>query len=134
MESGIETAMMSVLRQLPRKTRIMNPVKAGGDQRLTDHADDRRFYEDRLVRKRSNFQCRRQTGGNRGQQGFDAGDDIERRGVAGLQNNHQRRALAIHADNVGLRRKSIADMGYVVNIDRGGAGLFDGDIVQVRDR
>ena len=26
-ESGIETAMIKVLRQLPRKTRIMNPVR-----------------------------------------------------------------------------------------------------------
>ena len=27
MDSGMETAMMSVLRQLPRKTRIMRPVR-----------------------------------------------------------------------------------------------------------
>ena len=26
-ESGIETAMITVLRQLPKKTRIMNPVR-----------------------------------------------------------------------------------------------------------
>ena len=37
-DSGIETAMMIVLRKLPRKTRINDGGEAGGDNRLTDHS------------------------------------------------------------------------------------------------
>ena len=40
-ESGIETAMISVLRQLPRKSRIIRPVRHGGDDRLADDAAHR---------------------------------------------------------------------------------------------
>ena len=41
-DSGIETAMISVLRQLPRKTRIMSAGQAGGDHGLAHHAVDGR--------------------------------------------------------------------------------------------
>ena len=44
---------MSVLRQLPRKTRSMSAVSAGGDGRLLDHALDRRADEDRLIEERA---------------------------------------------------------------------------------
>jgi len=37
-ESGMETAMMRVLRQLPRNIRIMMPVRQGGDDGFTDDA------------------------------------------------------------------------------------------------
>src|SRR5690242_7618703 len=39
-DSGIDTAMMRVLRQLPRKTRIMTAVRHA-DDRLPDHSADR---------------------------------------------------------------------------------------------
>ena len=41
-ESGIETAMISVLRQLPKKDKIINAGEAGGNQRLSHHAVNRR--------------------------------------------------------------------------------------------
>ena len=67
---------------------------------------------------------------NRRQQGFDAGDDVQRGSVAGFQDGHQRRALAIDADDVGLRRKAVADVGDVMNVDGGGADGLDGQVVQ----
>ena len=51
-DSGIETAMMSVLRQLPRKSRIISAVRHGRDHRLAHHAGDRGLDEDRLVGER----------------------------------------------------------------------------------
>ena len=48
-ESGMEMAMISVLRQLPRNTRIMNAGQAGGDEGFADHAADRGAHEDGLI-------------------------------------------------------------------------------------
>jgi len=50
-ESGMETAMMSVERQLPRKTRIMIAVRPGGDDGFADHAVDGSTHKDRLGRE-----------------------------------------------------------------------------------
>ncbi len=47
--SGMEIAMMSVERQLPRNSRIISAGQRGGDHALADHAGDRRLDEDRLV-------------------------------------------------------------------------------------
>ena len=51
-ESGIEIAMISVLRQLPRNIRIISAGQAGGDDRLANHAADGGAHEDRLVGER----------------------------------------------------------------------------------
>ena len=48
-DSGIEIVMISVLRQLPRNSRIMSPVSAAAITRLADHAGDGGAHEDRLV-------------------------------------------------------------------------------------
>ena len=61
-DSGIETAMISVLRQLPRKTRIISAGQAGGDQRLADHAVDRGAHEDRLIGQRLDLELRAEAG------------------------------------------------------------------------
>ena len=59
-DSGIETAMMTVLRQSPRKSRIMTRRQARGDERLAQHALDRRADEQRLIEERRDRQLRRQ--------------------------------------------------------------------------
>ena len=41
-DSGIDTAMISVLRQLPRKTRIISAVRHAAIDRFAQHAGDRR--------------------------------------------------------------------------------------------
>jgi hypothetical protein len=40
-DSGIEMQMISVLRQLPRNSRIISPVSPGGDGRFLHHAQTR---------------------------------------------------------------------------------------------
>ena len=51
-DSGIEIAMISVLRQLPRNSRIISAGQRGGDHRLADHSADGGAHEDRLVAER----------------------------------------------------------------------------------
>ncbi len=61
-ESGIETAMISVLRQLPRKDQDHQPGQAGGNRRFANHAIDRRAHKNRLVGQRLDVEFRRQAG------------------------------------------------------------------------
>ena len=49
--SGIEVATMSVLRQLPRKRRIISAVRHAAISAFAEHARDRGADEDRLVRQ-----------------------------------------------------------------------------------
>ena len=60
-ESGIETAMMTVLRQLPRKIRIISPVRQAAivASFKTPSIDAR--TNKRLIRQRVYVQLRRQT-------------------------------------------------------------------------
>jgi hypothetical protein len=48
-DSGIETAMMQVLRQLPEEQQDHRGRQRGGDQRFAHHAADGCLDEDRLV-------------------------------------------------------------------------------------
>ena len=90
-DSGIEIAMISVLRQLPRKSRIISAGQAGGDHRLAHHAVDRGAHEDRLIGQRLDLQLRRQGRGDARQRVAHAADDVERRGVARLQDRQRAR-------------------------------------------
>ena len=55
-ESGIEMHTISVLRQLPRNSRITMPVRDGGNQRLAHHAADRGPHEQRLIAEHRQLQ------------------------------------------------------------------------------
>ena len=89
--------MIRVERQLPRKSRIISPVSAGGDERLRDHAGDGRVDEHRLVPDRRDMDAWAAGCGDPWQQRLDAGDDVERGGRPRLQDRHQHRALAVTA-------------------------------------
>ena len=118
-DSGIETAMITVLRQSPRKSRIIDRRQARGDQRLAQHA---------LMAARTNSDwsnsCgdRAAPGGSdacaRSMTSLDARHDVERGGGAGLVDAHQRAALAVGAHDVGLRREAVADVRDVAHVDR----------------
>ena len=56
MESGIEIAMMSVLRQLPRKSRIIQRGERGGDEAFAEHSGDGGLDEDGLIEELGNLQ------------------------------------------------------------------------------
>ena len=61
-------------------------------------------------------------------------DDVERRRRAGLQDRQQRRALAVDAHDVGLRRIAVADLRHVADEDDRAARRADRQIVQALDR
>ena len=67
---------------------------------------------------------------DRGSSGFHAGDDVQRGSIAGFQDGHEGGALAVDAHDVGLRRKAVAHVGDVVNVDGGGPHGFDGKVIQ----
>jgi hypothetical protein len=64
MESGIETAMMSVLRQLPKNSRNHGSRQASGDQSFPQHAQDGSPHEYRLIGQKPDFQLGWQGLGN----------------------------------------------------------------------
>ena len=104
-DSGIETAMISVLRQLPRKSRIISAVRqAAMIASCTTPSIAARTKTDWSASGLISS-----SGGSAGsdarQRRLDLVDDVERRGVARLQDRQQRRALAVDAHDVGLRRK-----------------------------
>ncbi len=61
-------------------------------------------------------------------------DDVERRRVADLLDRQQRRARPVDPDDVGLRRKAVADVRDVADVDRVGADRPDRQVVQLLDR
>ena len=119
-ESGIETAMISVLRQLPRKSRIISAVRQAAITASRTTPVDRGAHEDRLVGERLDLELRRQRRPrSRGSASLIRVDDVERRGVARSScTDQQRRALAVDADDVGLRREAVADVRDVADVDR----------------
>lgn len=84
-DSGIEMPMIRVLRQLPRKSRIMRPDETGGDDGFADDAADGGADEDGLIGERLNLELRRERGRNAQQQIFDALHHVERGRAAGFQ-------------------------------------------------
>src|ERR1700730_8096294 len=85
MASGIETVMISVARQLPRKSRIIIPVSAAAIAPFPDHAGDGAGHEHRLIADGREVQAGRQSLGDAREQLLDAGNDRQRRGRARLQ-------------------------------------------------
>ena len=125
-ESGIETAMINVLRQLPRKTRIMIAVRQAAIIASTDHIVDGGADKNRLVVQRTNLQLRRQGR-------FDLGRILRiwatMSSVDTLPdffNGHQRGALTVHAYDVGLRRKPVPHVRHISNVDGGAIDRLDG--------
>ena len=124
-ESGIETAMISVLRQLPRKIRIISPVRQAA--MMASRTTPLTAARTKIDWSASGwiFSSRRQRLRDRA-----AGsarmplDDIERGGVAGFQNRDQRAALAVLADDVGLRREAVAHVRHVAHVDGGVAAIL----------
>ena len=134
-ESGIDTAMISVLRQLPRKSRIISAVRhaaisASRSTPLIDARTNSDWSASGLISSSGGRLGLR----SRGSSVLDVRDDVERRGVADLLDRQQRRALAVDADDVGLRREAVADVRDVADVDRVRADGLDRQIVQLLDR
>jgi len=59
-KSGMEIAMIRVLRQLPRNMRIISEVRSAAMPALANHALQRGPYEERLIELRCDDQLRGQ--------------------------------------------------------------------------
>ena len=57
-------------------------------------------------------------------------DDIQRGSAPGFVDTHEDTASAVSADDIGLRRKTISDVGDLPHIDGCAVHGFDGEIVQ----
>ena len=91
-DSGMEIAMMSVLRQLPKKEQDHQAREAGGDNGFSDHPADGGADEDRLIGQRLNLHFWRQRCGDAWKQRADAVHDVERGRVPALSTLLLRRA------------------------------------------
>jgi hypothetical protein len=105
--------------------------QAGGNNRLAHHAVDCAAYKNRLVRKRIDFQLRRQLARDAGKLGANPGDNIQRRSRSHFQNTHEDGALAIDTHDVGLRRAAVAHVSHVAHINNRPVHCADGQIVQL---
>jgi hypothetical protein len=103
------------------------------DAGLADHAGDGRVHEDRLVAEGADVQVLGQGGPQRRQLLVDPVDDVDRRGIAGLQHVHQDGALAVDPDHVGLGWKAVAHVRHVADVDDAAALGADRHVVQIVD-
>jgi hypothetical protein len=130
MASGIEMAMITALRQLPRKIRIIRPVSAAA-MTASRTTIDRTLNEDRLIREWLNLKLGWKGLHNVWEELADTLDDIDRRGVPSLQYSHQHPTISVLADDVCLGAKPVADSRNITKIDDSVSNCFDGQIVQV---
>ena len=130
-DSGIDTAMISVERQLPRNSRIIMAVSPAAMTASRMTPTTARLDENRLVGESLDPQLRRQRLFHPRQHGANAVDDADRRGIAGFDDAKQHAATAILAHDVGLRRKSDADGRDVAEIDGRIADGLDRHVVQL---
>ncbi len=119
-DSGIETAMITVLRQLPRNTRIISAVRqaAMSASRSTPEIE---------ARTNTDWSASGLISSSGGRLAAICGSasltllmmsSVE--ALPTLLNREQRGPLAVHADDVGLRREAVADVRDVVDVDRVG--------------
>ena len=130
-DSGIETAMISVERQLPRNTRIITAVRQAAimASRTTPLIDG--AHEDGLVGRAIDPQLRRQLALDVFDPVAHVLDDLQRRGRPRLHDRHHDGALSVHAYDIRLRWVAIAHMGHVAHVNHRSIYRLDRKIVQL---
>ncbi|ARF90813.1 putative autotransporter protein [Burkholderia cenocepacia] len=108
--------------------------QARGDQRFAHDALDRRLHEHGLIVERRDAQRVRQPGRDLRQHRLHLVDDRQRRCAAGLLDRQQRRALAVHPHDVGLRRVAVANVRDVAHVHDVAADRLHRQVVQRGDR
>ena len=102
-----------MLRQLPRKSRIIREVRHGSDRALADHALDRGPHEDRLVEIRMDIHP---LGSHRRMMGSSRRTEFTTVTVeasACLKMDKIGGALAVHVHHVFLLGVAVFNVGYV---------------------
>ena len=89
--------------------------QAAGQDRFLDHAVHRRPNEQRLVECGLDFKLRRQPGLHARQFGQHPIHDIQRGGIAVLEDGQQHGSLAVVPNDVGLRLEAVAHVGNVAD-------------------
>ena len=107
--------------------------EAGRDQSFAHHAVNRAANKDRLIRRASRFLPEEAVALDVIEFFANILDDVERGGRARLHDRHHDGALSVDADDVGLRRVAVADVGDVSNVDHGAIDDADGKIVELID-
>ena len=105
-----------------------------GQRGLADDAEHRGLDEDRLIADGVQIEARRQAFFDPRQQRFDAVDDAERRGRAGLEDGHQHRARSVDAHDIGLRRRALMHVGDVAHVDDRAVDLLHRQIVDLLEQ
>ena len=105
-----------------------------GDQPFANDGGNRGFHEIGLVADEGERDSGRERGLNRRKPVLDAGDDVEGRGGADLEDRHQHALASVELDDVGLRRRSVVDVGNVAHEDDGAVDHLDRHVVEVGDR
>ena len=96
--------MISVLRQLPRNSRIISAVRHAAITASRSTSATAAFTKIDWSASGCTCSCGGSVCSTRGEQVADAVHDVDRGGVAGLQDADQHAALAVLAHDVGLRR------------------------------
>src|SRR6185369_3222981 len=91
------------------------------------------FDEDGLVGKRFDLQGWRNGLLDLRQQRLDPVNDVERRGIAIFLDGQESRALAVYADDVGLRGEAITHPSNIPNVSRCAADCLNRDAVKLLD-
>ena len=102
-ESGIETAMMRVERQLPRKSRIIRPVSAAAITASRITPRNCRAHKYALIAQRRDLEIGRNSLRHAREQVAYTLHHTQGRRIAGLENGDQHPPVAVLADNVGLK-------------------------------
>ena len=134
-ESGIEMAMISVVRQFPRNSRIMAAVRQAAISAFAHHSLNRRAHEQGLIEQQVHLAdpaasvaaiC-----------GSIARTFLTMSRVEAppfFMNAQQRAAHPVLPHDVGLRREAVAHVGHVANVDGRAVHRLDRQIVQLGDR
>ncbi len=132
-DSGMEMEMTIVGRQSPRNSRIMTAVRAAAMTASCRHAIDGSAHEQRLIEQRfdGDFAGQRLRGNGNGF--LYRVHNREGGAAARLVDRHQRAAHAILAHDVGLRRKTVANVGHIAQVNRRAIHRLHRQIVQLRD-
>ena len=126
-DSGIETAMMSVLRQLPRKTRIISAVRQAAMSASRTTPLIAAAHEHRLIGQRGDLERRRQLRlDHRGSLSRIPWTMSSVEASPVLMTDSSDGALPVDAHDVGLRREAVAHVRDVADVDHGAAARPSG--------
>ena len=130
MESGIEIQTISVLRQLPRNSRIIKPVRPAAIRasRTTPWIEAR--TKTRLVGERHHLQLRRNVGQDSGKCGLHRIDDGQSGSLPVPGDGHQNAARSVGADDIVLDRESVVNLRDVFDVYRCAVNGLDRQVVQ----